>query len=62
MMKENTERIRMCSMISFFFSKLYDIETFREKSIFFNIQAECGFKSRLQHSLYQNKTNITKTI
>jgi len=39
-MKENTERIGMCSMISLFFSKLYNIETFREKSKYFLISKQ----------------------
>jgi len=66
-MKINIERIRddvveefvgieeFCSIVSFFFSKLYDIETFREKSKYFVISKQVVFFA-LQRSLGKLET------
>lgn len=61
-MENNIKRIRdqtveeftrveeLCSMVSFFFSKLYNIETFKEKSKYFVISKQLVFYA-LQRSL-----------
>jgi len=71
-MKINVERIRddvieefvgieeFCHIVNFFFSKLYNIETFREKSKYFTISKQVVFFA-LQRSLGKLET-IEKKI
>jgi len=71
-MKINVERIRddvieefvgieeFCHIVNFFFSKLYNIETFREKSKYFTISKQVVFFA-LQRSLGKMET-IEKKI
>ena len=71
-MKINVERIRddvieefvgieeFCHIVNFFFSKLYNIETFREKSNYFTISKQVVFFA-LQRSLGKLET-IEKKI
>jgi hypothetical protein len=50
----------LCHMVNFFFSKLYDIETFKEKSRYFTISKQIVFFA-LQRSLGKLET-IEKKI